>query len=303
MSRDVHRADRGSLSTGRTASSDTRPAECGSPWRSACLTGLVHPLRSPDTTGGTGIAAFAPSPALWHLLFELAAYTVGFQWFLRRRGRFPTTAALPTSARLVLIAGAILGAAIGARLSWWLDDPVTAFAHFPDLRALMQGKSILGGLLGGVAGVEIAKWRLGVRESTGDAFVAPIVAGLVIGRIGCHLTGLSDHTAGLPTRLPWAHDFGDGIGRHPTALYEIVFLLAWAMVIALLARRLHARGDRFRILMLGYLAFRFCVEYLKPIPYAYPFGLSGLQWLCLAGIVYYLHWMPRIVRGLGKPST
>jgi hypothetical protein len=108
----------------------------------------------------------------------------------------------------MLIVGAIPGAAIGARLPWWLEDPITAFTQFPDAVALMQGKSILGGLLGGVVGVEIAKWRMRVLDSTGDAFVWPIIVGLSIGR---HLPGLDDHTTGLPTQLPWVWDFGDGV--------------------------------------------------------------------------------------------
>lgn len=241
------------------------------------------------------------TPALVHTLFELAAYTIGFQLFLRERRRFPTTAELALSTRLALITGAILGAAIGARLSWWLEDPAVAFAHFPDAVALMQGKSILGGLLGGVVGVEIAKSRVGVGESTGDAFVWPIIVALIIGRLGCQLTGLDDHTAGRPSTLPWAHDFGDGIGRHPTALYEIVFLAFWALLINRLAPLLVERGDRFRLLLAGYLVFRFFVEYLKPLPFAYPFGLSGLQWLCVAGMMYYGRSLPRIVRtALGR---
>ena len=238
-----------------------------------------------------------------HTLFELAAYAVGFQLFLRERRRFPTTADLTLSIRLALITGAILGAAIGSRLSWWLEDPVVAFAHFPDVVAMMQGKSILGGLLGGVVGVEIAKWRTRVRDSTGDAFVAPIIVALIIGRIGCQLTGLSDHTAGLPSAHAWAWDFGDGIGRHPTALYEIAFLVVWAGVIAMLAPRLDQRGDRFRLLLLGYLGFRFFIEYLKPLPFAYAFGLSGLQWLCVVAIVYYARYLPRILRTVLRRST
>ncbi len=237
------------------------------------------------------------SPAQWHLLLELIAYALGFQLFRHERGRYPTTAALPRSAQLVVIAGAILGAALGARLSWWLEDPATAFAQFPNALNLMQGKSILGGLLGGVAGVEFAKSRIGVRASTGDAFVWPIIVALAVGRIGCHLAGLSDHTAGLPTSSGFGLDYGDGIPRHPTALYEIVFLLGWGGRIAALAPQLHARGDRFRLLMFGYCVWRLAIESLKPIPHVYAFGLSGLQWLALLGIVYYLPSLPRMWRG------
>ena len=31
---------------------------------------------------------------------------------------------------------------------------------------------------------------------------------------------------GLPSNVPWALDFGDGIARHPTQLYDIAFVLA-----------------------------------------------------------------------------
>ena len=74
---------------------------------------------------------------------------------------------------------------------------------------------IVGGLLGGWAGVEIAKRVLRIRYSTGDLFVFPLVVGMSIGRVGCFLTGLDDHTCGTWTGLPWAVDFGDG-PRHPT---------------------------------------------------------------------------------------
>lgn len=238
------------------------------------------------------------SPAQVHLLFELLAYALGFQLFLHLRRRYPSTAALGSGAHLALLAGAILGAALGARLSWWLQDPQLAFADFPNAMNLMRGKSILGGLLGGVAGVELAKARIGLRESTGDAFVWPILLALAVGRIGCHLAGVSDHTAGLPTAAPLAFDYGDGVPRHPTALYEIAFLLAYGGVIALLAPRLRERGDRFRMLMFGYCAWRLYAESLKPAPLLYPLGLSGLQWLAIAGLLYYLRSFLRIARQL-----
>ena len=89
--------------------------------------------------------------------------------------------------------------------------------------AALGGKTIVGGLHGGWAGVELAKWRLGIRHSTGDVFVFPLIFGMSVGRIGCFLTGLPDHTYGNHTSLPWAVNFGDG-PRHPTQLYDIVFL-------------------------------------------------------------------------------
>jgi prolipoprotein diacylglyceryltransferase len=84
----------------------------------------------------------------------------------------------------------------------------------------------VGGLVFGLISVELTKRYIGLRDSTGDLYAIPLALGIAIGRIGCFLTGLSDNTYGTPTNLPWAINFGDGIPRHPTQLYEILFLLA-----------------------------------------------------------------------------
>lgn len=50
--------------------------------------------------------------------------------------------------------------------------------------------------------------------------------------------------------------------------------------------------------MIGYLLFRLLVEFIKPVFYTYPGGLSGIQWLCVAGLLYYARDIPRILRTL-----
>lgn len=240
------------------------------------------------------------APTGVHTIFEVLAYAIGFRVFLWQRRR-----AAPGAFRegnsdsvVVIAAGAIIGAALGAKLSYWLDDPLTAFAQFPDWRHLLAGKSIIGALLGGVLGVELAKRIAGIKVSSGDAFVLPLTLGMCIGRIGCFLAGLPDHTYGTPTSLPWGVDFGDGIPRHPTQLYEIAFLLVQFAVIHARRKQFLRPGDRFRAFMVGYLVFRLLVEFIKPVFYAYPLGLSGLQWLCIAGLAYYLRDFPCILAGL-----
>ena len=101
--------------------------------------------------------------------------------------------------------------------------------------SLIGGKTIVGALTGGLIAVELLKRYIGLRHSTGDLYAIPLALGIAIGRIGCFLTGLPDNTYGTPARLPWAVDFGDGIPRHPTQLYEIAFLL---LLIPLLYRAL-----------------------------------------------------------------
>ena len=153
-----------------------------------------------------------------HLVFEALGYALGFRLFLRLRG---SADVLTDVARYSVIAGAAVGAALGSKLLHWLHQPGLTLAHWNDPVFLMGGKSIVGGLLGGVAGVERVKRWLGESRSTGDLFVLPLCLGMAVGRIGCFLTGLADHTFGVATTLPWGVDFGDGIPRHPTQLYEI----------------------------------------------------------------------------------
>lgn len=244
-----------------------------------------------------------PSPVALHTVLEVLAYTVGFRLFLRERRRLALPALDNPDRSVAVGVGAIVGAALGAKLAFWLDDPLAAFANFPDWRHLLEGKSIVGALLGGLIGVELAKKFAGIRDSSGDAFVRPLAVGMMIGRVGCFLSGLSDHTYGNPTRLPWGVDFGDGIPRHPTQIYEIVFLALWLWFLEARGSRWPRTGDRFRLFMGGYLLFRLLVDAIKPVPYPWVLGLCGIQLLCIAGLAYYLPQLARIVRDLRLRRT
>jgi prolipoprotein diacylglyceryltransferase len=135
-------------------------------------------------------------------------------------------------------------------------------------------------LLGGWLGVEIAKRVTGIRRRTGDLFVLPLCAGIAVGRVGCLLAGLADDTYGKPTALPWAVNLGDGIGRHPVQLYEIVFLVSAGVLLSANIRL--PEGARFRIFMAAYLAWRVAIDFLKPQPLVH--GMNLIQWACLAGL-------------------
>jgi len=120
----------------------------------------------------------------------------------------------------------VAGAAIGSKLLFWLEDPQLTLHSLHNPAYLVGGKTIVGALAFGLISVELTKRYIGLRTSTGDLYSIPLALGIAIGRIGCFLTGLSDNTYGTPTTLPWAINFGDNIPRHPTQLYEILFLLA-----------------------------------------------------------------------------
>jgi phosphatidylglycerol:prolipoprotein diacylglycerol transferase len=229
-----------------------------------------------------------------HLVMETLGYAIGARlyFYLRRRAVEP---ALPLEHNLWILVGCVFGAWLGSKVLAWVEMPAhyLAVARTNPL-LLLGGKTIAGGLLGGWAGVEIAKGVLGIQRSTGDTFVWPLAVGTAIGRVGCFLTGLDDHTYGVATSLPWAVDFGDRVLRHPTQLYESGFVLALATAVALgTRRRALPSGARFRLYFAGYFAFRFAVEFIKPRETPL-FGLSAIQLASLFGIVISLFSLRRL---------
>src|SRR4051812_2815563 len=156
-------------------------------------------------------------------------YALAFILFLWLRGKSGDTIDVPL--RWSVVAAAFVGGALGSKILYWAEDPAATAAHWRDPIYLMGGKTIIGGLLGGWIAVELMKKYVGIAESTGDLFAVPLAVGIAVGRIGCFLSGLSDKTYGTATNLPWGVDFGDGVRRHPTQLYESIFLIAMAIAL------------------------------------------------------------------------
>ncbi len=225
---------------------------------------------------------------LVHGFFEMAALGIGVACYRRQR-RQAVGRGILAPGEFAVAAGCIFGAAIGNKLVFWIEMPHLLAHYWNSPAAWLGGQSMVGGLLGGLIGVEIAKKLTGISRSTGDAFVFPVLLGLMIGRIGCFLAGLADGTYGNPTSLPWGIDFGDGVSRHPTQLYEIAFAgVLWVV----LARWRTALADRpgllSKLMLVAYLLWRLLIDALKPVPFAYPLGLSGIQWVCLLALLCYL---------------
>lgn len=233
-----------------------------------------------------------------HLVLETLSYAIAFQLFLRLRRTYGDS--VPALERTWVATAATVGAAFGSRMLFWLEDPAQTLLHWRDANYLIGGKTIVGALLCGWAAVEVTKWFLHVTSRTGDLFAVPLCVGIAIGRIGCFLTGLSDHTFGNPTSLPWGVDFGDGIRRHPTQIYELIFVVVLAAALWRWMRRPHTNGDIFKGFMVAYLGWRLAVDFLKPaVPIA---GLTGIQWACVAGLFVCAPDMLRWARHLTTPS-
>jgi prolipoprotein diacylglyceryltransferase len=220
----------------------------------------------------------------WHPVFETLAYAAGYAVFRRMRAKQGDALAEPQ--RWTVLAAAAVGALVGSRLLGLAEQWPTVQTAWQQGRMLALllspgGKTIVGGLLGGWLSVEIVKRLSGIKPRTGDLFALPLCVGIAVGRIGCLVAGLADDTYGKATGLPWAVDLGDGIGRHPVQVYEILFLMVLGMIVSTRAKL--PEGARFRIFLGSYLAWRAAIDFLKSQPLIG--GLNLIQWCCLAGIV------------------
>ena len=178
--------------------------------------------------------------------------------------------------RVIIGLGGFSGAFLAAKLPFFLASD---WAEMIDGRALFSdGKTIMAGLVGGYAGVEAAKRMAGVRVSTGDSFVVAVPVAIAIGRVACFSNGCC---YGLPTDVAWGVDFGDGVGRHPTQLYETAFHLACAGLLAVLRRDALLPGQLFKLYLLLYFVYRFASEFLRPEIRVWG-GLTGYQWAAVA---------------------
>jgi prolipoprotein diacylglyceryltransferase len=227
-----------------------------------------------------------------HLLFESLAYTTALRFLLFKSGK----SSVKDSQKTSLIVGGMVGGLVGAKLLVVLQH---IYLLGEDWRLwlllLIQGKTVVGALLGGIIGVEVTKKLIGVKQSTGDVFVYPLILGTAIGRIGCFLTGLSDRTYGIATTLPWGIDFGDGVYRHPTQIYEIIFLLLLIAYLKFRSRYQIEVGDLFKFYVVSYLSFRLLIDFIKP-DFHPILGMSAIQFACLLGIIYYHRSLNRLVK-------
>jgi phosphatidylglycerol---prolipoprotein diacylglyceryl transferase len=219
-----------------------------------------------------------------HLILYIIAIYIGmsYYFYLNNKKGDP----IKENHRLAIIIAAAFGALIFSRLLAALETPYEFF-NPPNLFFYIQGQTIVGALIGGIIAVELTKYILRERKSSGDLFVYPLLLGIIIGRIGCFLTGVTDRTVGIASSLPWALDQGDGILRHPTSIYEIIFLgLLWLFLYQYEKKVNLKNGALFKMFIFSYLLFRFAIEFIKPIS-PLLLGLSAIQIVSLLGVIYY----------------
>lgn len=192
--------------------------------------------------------------------------------------------------RLVLIyVAALAGAFLGAKLVYL---GVEGWLHWHDAdrwRQFVTGKSIIGGLLGGYAGVEIAKRLLGYPSATGDWFAVITPVTIMLGRIGCLLHGCC---LGRVCAASWfTVNDAAGVARWPAVPMEFLFNAVALSVILFLKSRKILPGQLFHLYLMAYGVFRFAHEFLRATPQiagpmsGYQIASLGLVALGAAGFV------------------
>jgi phosphatidylglycerol:prolipoprotein diacylglycerol transferase len=174
---------------------------------------------------------------------------------------------------------ALAGAFLGAKVIYFLAE---GFLHLgaPDMwLQFATGKSILGGLLGGYAAVELAKHVMGYQRATGDLFAVVTPVGIMLGRVGCWIHGCCQGVACRPAWFTMRDSTGQD--RWPAVPVEIAFnLLALTGVLVLRKKKL-LPGQHFHLYLIAYGIFRFFHEFLREEPRVV-MGLTGYQIASLA---------------------
>lgn len=211
-----------------------------------------------------------------HSLMMVAALIASYWLYRQSRVKLLVTG----DQKRYLSLAALLGAFIGAKLPFLLERDWSGLS--PWVHWLSDGKTVLGGIFGGYLAVEMTKAWLGVRQRTGDAFAMPVAAGLSFGRIGCFFGGCC---YGTPTQVPWGVAFptapdGGELLRHPVQIYETLFHSIALVGLVLFERQGWLKGQRLKLYLLGYLAFRFVTEWIRPESVLW-LGLTAYQITCV----------------------
>jgi phosphatidylglycerol---prolipoprotein diacylglyceryl transferase len=199
----------------------------------------------------------------WRMLYAVVmilAVVASFRLMQTRKKRLKLT----RSQRYLIGIAAFLGSMLGAKVPFlgdagW-DGVYSGTVWFAD------GKTILGGIVGGYAAVELAKWIGNIRTRTGDAFALPVAVAVAIGRVGCFVAGCC---YGRVTAMPWGVRFplaqdAAGIVRHPTQLYELAFHSAAVLALLVMDRKRWFVDNQLKAYLISYMVYRFFSEWLRP---------------------------------------
>jgi prolipoprotein diacylglyceryltransferase len=222
-----------------------------------------------------------------HLIFDLLSYFIGgivsiiFVKFIFKNKKNALTTNQKYSYYFVLLIGFVIGSFLFGSLNINLSNLEQGHHGF------ILGKSVLGALFGGIFTITIFKYFTKMKKSTGIIFVPALALGIFIGRWGCFFTGISDFTYGIETDFFLGHNFGDGVFRHPTQLYEGFSMLLFFIIftVFVIRKNIFWLKNGFYLFTIFYGFQRFIWEFLKPYEtLIWHFNL--FHFLCFILIIY-----------------
>ena len=229
----------------------------------------------------------------WHIkiLYDVAGYIVAFfvTWIFHSRvfhkGELPypfTSIGQKWEYYLSILAWAMLS---GMLISTF--DGAMIPGRNPE-GGILLSKSIAWALFGGVITAEIYKYIHHIKTPTGILFLPGIILGVMIGRLGALATWLRDFTYGLPTNLPWAIDFWDGILRHPTMIYEMILLGLFFTFFMFWLYSYYRKWwiqNGFYLFVITYFIYRFLIGFIQPYSHFW-LWLSTYQIISIPMVIY-----------------
>lgn len=177
-----------------------------------------------------------------------------------------------TAGVIEIVSAALIFGVIGSKLPLLISGE--------DIKTVIFGKSILGGLIGGMLGVILIKKVMKIKAKMGNVIAPAVALGMAIGRLGCFFNGCC---YGKPST--WGIDFGDGVLRYPTQLFESAFHLIAFIILHHYKYKVNKPGILFRYYVLSYFVFRFLIEFIRVNPISYG-GLTLYQLICIMGFVF-----------------
>lgn len=151
----------------------------------------------------------------------------------------------------------------GARLMWALDE-------FPnvDIRDILYfgfgGFRLLGAVIFAILAIIIMAlvfkklYNFPIQDTLGISLESIFVE-FTLAKFACFLEGCC---YGIETTLPWGMDFGDGILRHPTQMYETLALLMIFFVLIIVRNKLSA-SSKYCLAIFLYVITRMLIEPLR----------------------------------------
>ena len=197
-------------------------------------------------------------------LFNVAAFCIGavtYRWAKHKE------IATNVDASWIALFGTLFGL-LAAHFSEWLAEGSWAGYSLWSFLNIFDGRSIIGGLIGGWVAVEIYKWRKGIKISLGDAFALSLPLAEAVGRIGCWFNGCC---YGKQASLPIAV-YQHGEWRYPTQFISAIAAILIFFCLFSLRNKLK-RGQLFASYLILFGVVRMVLE---PLRADYNLGYSGL---------------------------